>query len=271
MSGPRTRATAIVAAAALLAGAGPRDARGADVEPLEDNSFLIEEAYNQGPRVVQHIGHWARTEPAGDYVFTFAQEWPLIGQRHQLAYAIPFQSLSAGGQRGVGFGDVEIQYRYQWLGMGDSRLAAAPSLTLLFPTGDESEELGSGAVGGEIGLPLSAVLSSRFVTHTNLKATYTGEASGHPAKVEYELGQSLVWLAASRFNPMVEVVWSRSEPAGGGTGESEEVFVLNPGFRWAHDFPSGLQICPGISFPIGVGATSGDSGVLIYLSFEHGF
>ena len=267
----RARTTVAVAAAALLAGLDPRGLRAAEVAPLEDNSFLVEEAYNQESRVVQHIGNWVRTEPAGDYVFTFSQEWPIGGQRHQIAYSIPFESLNVGGQRGVGFGDFEIQYRYQWLGMGDSRVAAAPSFTLLLPTGDQSQDLGTGAVGGEVGLPLSTTLSSRFVTHTNLSVTYTGEASGQPGKVEYDLGQSLVWLAAPRFNPMVEVVWSRSEPAGSGTGESEEILVVNPGFRWAHDFPSGLQICPGISFPIGMGATRGNSGVLLYLSFEHGF
>lgn len=271
MSRPRARAIAVVAAVAVLDGAGPREVRAAEVAPLEDNSFLIEEAYNQESRVVQHIGNWVRTEPADDYVFTFTQEWPLIGQRHQIAYSIPFESLDTGGQRGVGFGDFEVQYRYQWLGMGDSRLAAAPSFTLLFPTGDESQNLGAGAVGGEVGLPLSVTLSSRFVTHTNVKATYTGEASGSPALMEYEAGQSLVWLAAARFNPLVEVVWSRTGPAGGEPGQTEEIFVVNPGFRWAHDLPSGLQICPGISFPLGVGASSGSSGVLLYLSFEHGF
>ena len=109
------------------------------------------------------------------------------------------------------------------------------------------------------------------MTHTNLSATYTGESSEANAAIEYELGQSLVWLAASRFNPMLEVVWSRSEPVGSAAGEPEEIFLVSPGFRWAHDFPSGLQVCPGIAFPIGVGARSGDSGVLLYLSFEHGF
>jgi len=239
--------------------------------PLEDNSFLLEEAYNQEPHVVQHILNWARTEPGGDLVFAFSQEWPLFGQRHQLAYSIPFESLGGAG-RGAGFGDVEIQYRYQGLGIDGGRLAAAPEFTLLLPTGDANEGLGAGAAGGEIGLPLSVELSSRFVAHTNASVTYTGESGSAPARTEVDLGQSFVWLMAARFNPMVELVWTRSEPANGGAGaEREESFLVSPGFRWGHDFESGLQIVPGIAFPIGIGASSGDSGVLLYLSFEHGF
>ena len=39
--------------------------------------------------------------------------------------------------------------------------------------------------------------------------------------------------------------------------------------RWAHNLKSGLQIVPGIAVPIGIGPSSGDTGVLLYLSFEH--
>ena len=257
--------------AALLAAAAG-DARGAeDQSPLKDNSFLVEEAYNQEARVVQHIFDWARFEPTGDYVLTFSQEWPLVGQHHQLAYSIPLESLG-GGRRGVGWGDFAIQYRYPWLGMGDSRVAAAPEFTLLLPTGDAGDGLGAGATGSEIGLPLSVKLSTRFVAHTNLAVSYTGEANGAPAKLEYDFGQSAVWLLAHRFNPLVELVWSRSQPADGGTGgEREESFLVSPGFRWGVDFEGGLQIVPGIAFPIGIGASSGSSGVLLYLSLEHGF
>jgi hypothetical protein len=260
-------------ALAALLGGGAEAARAADdaVAPLEDNSFFLEEAYNQDPRVVQHIFDWTFIDPAGDYAVTFSQEWPLFGRRHQISYSIPFESVSSAGHRGKGFGDVEIEYRYQWLGMGDSRVAAAPEATLLLPTGDAAENLGAGAAGAEVGLPLSVKLSPRFVAHTNASVTYTWESGSAPAALEYDLGQSLVWLAASRFNPLVEVVWSRAEPVEAGAGERDEKFIVSPGFRWARDYPSGLQVCPGVAFPIGVGASSGDSGVLLYLSFEHGF
>ena len=60
-------------------------------EAIEDNSFFIEEAYNQEARVVQHISTFsyvAGAAPERDGSFT--QEWPIGGQAHQLSYTIPY-------------------------------------------------------------------------------------------------------------------------------------------------------------------------------------
>ncbi len=43
---------------------------------------------------------------------------------------------------------------------------------------------------------------------------------------------------------------------------------MSPGIRWAYNFKSGLQIVPGLATPLGVGPSSGDKGIIIYLSFE---
>ena len=72
--------------------------------PIEDNSFLIEEAYNQEPHVVQHIGTWLRALRSAPWIFTFTQEWPLWSQRHQFSYSIPFQS-GPSPQRSSGCGE----------------------------------------------------------------------------------------------------------------------------------------------------------------------
>jgi hypothetical protein len=53
--------------------------------------------------------------------------------------------------------------------------------------------------------------------------------------------------------------------------ETQYSAIVNPGIRWAHNFPSGLQIVPGVSFPIGFGPSNGSRGVFFYLSFEHPF
>lgn len=272
------RASRALAVIAALAGGVMGEARGAgatgatDPPPIQDNSFLVEEAYNQEPRVVQHIGVWSRFEPAGDYTFAFTQEWPLFTQRHQLSYTIPRQSRSDAGNQTEGWGDLTVNYRYQWLGIGETRLAVAPRFTLLLPTGDAAKELGVGAAGGQFNLPLSVEISSRLVTHTNAGFTYTGASDVASARLGYNLGQSLVWLLAPRFNPLIELVWARTEPVGGGSGsDREESLLLSPGFRWAHDFKSGLQIVPGFAYPIGLGAQSGASALLLYVSFEHGF
>src|SRR6185312_16420034 len=52
---------------------------------IQDNSFLIEEAYNQESGVVQHISTFERAD-GGDWAYSFTQEWPLGGIRHQLSY-----------------------------------------------------------------------------------------------------------------------------------------------------------------------------------------
>jgi hypothetical protein len=54
------------------------------------------------------------------------------------------------------------------------------------------------------------------------------------------------------------------------TSFSHSLF-LAPGIRWAHDFSNGLQIVPGLAVAAGVGPSSGQHALLLYLSFEHPF
>src|SRR5688500_8196222 len=60
-----------------------------EAAPIEDNSFLVEEAYNQERGVVQHINTFSRATGATGWMYTFTQEWPLAGQKHQLSYTVP--------------------------------------------------------------------------------------------------------------------------------------------------------------------------------------
>ena len=116
-----------------------------DSPQIQDNSFLIEEAYNQAFGVVQHIQNFQRFWTSKDWVYTFTQEWPVdASPRHQLSYTLT--ALHSGEQRasGAGFGDVILNYRYQVLGNGESKAAFAPRLSVLLPTGDY--RLGRGAV-----------------------------------------------------------------------------------------------------------------------------
>src|SRR6476660_8917897 len=67
-------------------GAEPRP-----IEVIEDNSFLIEEAYNQEPGVVQHIFQsvYSSGPRQRGWAFAFTQEWPIGGQDHQFSYTVP--------------------------------------------------------------------------------------------------------------------------------------------------------------------------------------
>src|SRR5919198_4945506 len=57
---------------------------------IQDNSFLVEEAYNQEPGVVQHIVNVPinLTNGAREITPSFTQEWPIFSQLHQLSYTL---------------------------------------------------------------------------------------------------------------------------------------------------------------------------------------
>src|SRR5438477_4589435 len=110
----------------------------ASKEPqIQDNSFLVEEAYNQEAGVVQHINTFTRMWNSKDWVYAFTQEWPAMrNPRHQFSYTLIGMHAGAAPRSGVGLGDIAINYRYQLVGNGESRSAFAPRLTVMVPTGD---------------------------------------------------------------------------------------------------------------------------------------
>ena len=60
---------------------------------IEDNSYFIEEAYNQEDRVVQHINNGRFSLLSShDFAYSFTQEWPVFSQKHQFSYTIGFSS-----------------------------------------------------------------------------------------------------------------------------------------------------------------------------------
>lgn len=199
----------IACAAALLACSLPLAA----IEPLEiqDNSFFVEEAYNQEDRVVQHIFSYTRTSD-GRYVAMFSQEWPAGGQKHQLSYGTAFDRR---------LGDFNVNYRYQLAGDGTTRLAAAPRLTA-FVKGR----------GIQTNIPVSYALTDRVVTHWNAGATaIRGE------KPDFNAGASLVIAARPKVHFMLESLWTR------------EGWLVNPALRWAYN-AGRLQIVPAVAVPV---------------------
>jgi Putative MetA-pathway of phenol degradation len=263
----------LVAARWACAQTVPAGERTEGPPPIQDNSFLMEEAYNQEEGVVQHINAFLRMR-GGEWIATFTQEWPVPGQTHQLSYTIPYQRATDDSRSRSGLGDVAVNYRYQLAGSGETRFACTPRLTLLLPTGDEKRGLGSGGVGFQVNVALSNVLSPQFVAHTNVGGTYTGAAKdsrGDRAVARgVNAGQSLIWTLRRDFNVMFEAVWTRSQTVvAPGRTDRQDTFFLSPGIRWAWNFASGLQIVPGIAAPIGVGPSRHDRGVFVYLSFEH--
>ena len=236
---------------------------------IQDNSFLVEEAYNQEPGVVQHIQSFTRTWNRDEWIYTFTQEWPVPGITHQLSYTLAYQRAGMTERPA----DTALNYRYQLAGNGEAKVACAPRLSLILPTGDEKAGTGSGSVGVQALLPLSIVLGEKWGSHSNVGGTIVPSArnaAGDKATTRsVNLGQSFIWLANPRFNILLESVWSRNESvAGPGRAAHQESFLVSPGVRWAYNFKSGLQIVPGVAFPFGVGPSRGQKSFLLYLSFE---
>lgn len=244
---------------------------------IQDNSFLVEEAYNQEFGVVQHISSFTRFWNSKDWAYTFTQEWPVPrDERHQIGYTLAALHAGALANSGFGFGDLILNYRYQLVGSGDTRVAFSPRFSLILATGDSTHGDGAGSVGLQTNLPLSVVLSQKLVSHWNAGATFFPHAqnpSGNRAATAgYNVGQSFIWLAHSRFNVMLETVFlSAQTVAANDRTEWTSALYLSPGIRWAHNFKNGLQIVPGIAIPLGVGPTAREKGLFLYLSFEHPF
>ena len=203
---------------------------------IQDNSFLVEEAYNQEPRVVQHITGMLR-DGEHHWTGTFTQEWPMGGIANQFSYTLPLDRSS----------DALVNYRYQLLGTGETRVACAPRLSLIVGSRHDRH------YGAQALIPVSVVISDRLVTHWNAGLTSDRGAT------TWNGGASVIWAALPKVHLMLENVWNSDDRA----------LVVSPGVRWAYDFKSGLQIVPGVAVPMDT--RSHERAVFVYLSFEHPF
>jgi hypothetical protein len=244
--------------------------------PIQDNSFLIEEAYNQERGVVQHISLFNRERGTGDWAYTFTQEWPLRGQRHQLSYTIPVLHVVGASDASTGPGDLLLNYRLQLAGGEGAPLWVAPRLSAILPTGRWERGRGDGAFGMQLSLPASFELTPRLAAHLNggfsLHPSARGLSGARATLTTLSAGASVVFLLRPWLNLMLEsVVQDAADVIGPGLTVRETAVFLNPGVRWAHNFRSGLQIVPGVAYTVGLGDASDRSGLVLYLSFEHSF
>jgi hypothetical protein len=282
MLSARKRATARITGAAAMAAmalaAGTALADDEDPRPIAgllDNSFLIEEAYNQEPGVVQHIATLQRQ--SRNWYFGFTQEWPIGSQTHQFSYTVPFSWIRNGNDGllpAQGFGDVTASYRYQAWTETATRPAFAPTLTLILPSGSQRKGLGDGSAGVEVLLPFSKIVSDRVALHANVGATHLFDVDGH-SPTSFLLGGSAVYAVTRDFNLMLEVLgeWEQSVNEDRRL-EREFTFTISPGFRYGMNYPqlNDLQVVVGAATPISfTRGQSPDYGVFLYLSFEHKF
>ena len=246
-------------------------------DAIEDNSYFIEEAYNQEYRVVQHINNmYLTTSPTRNLGYSFTQEWPFFSDKHQLSYTIQYSWLNSNSVNGIG--DMLINYRYQ-LFTKENWAAVSPRLSVIIPTGNSDKGLGSGRLGWQLNIPVSKRISNGLAVHFNAGGTilpgvkFTDD-SGQDYKQtlhSINVGGSAIWLLTQNFNFMLEYLSTFNyQPDGMRKMSYNHTGLLNPGIRYAINIDK-LQIVPGLSVPYVFSKDDHSFNLFFYLSFEHPF
>jgi len=212
------------------------------IDGIEDNSFLVEEAYNQDPGVVQHI---------------FNAIYATDPKRHGWTFSFTHQALEES----------------------ESWPAFAPRFSLILPTGNRRNGTGNGVVGYQWLLPFSKKFPPRFAAHANFGVTYlpgvrspldSGGLSSKHSLVSYNLGASGIFALTSRIHAMLEWVGVFDESLNGrGRPTRDFVSTISPGIRAAVVDEDELQIVTGVGLPIGITRPADNFGVFLYFSVEH--
>jgi len=247
-----------VARAMLLVLAVASTVRAQAARPFEiiDNSFLIEEAFNQEKGIVQTIGAF-RMDARSEWETSITQEWPLLGRTHQVSYSIPYAATS--GARGVG--DVMLNYRVQLMLEARGTPAFSPRISVIMPTGDSARGLGEGGFGWQVNLPFSKQAGDTYL-HWNVGFTQIPSASGPDGDHDVaraHAGASAIWRVRPMVNLMMEALV-----------EGTTRVTLSPGVRvgWNHD---ASQWVIGIAAPLVRGDAATTLSGLGYLSYEFPF
>ena len=228
---------------------------------ISDNSFVVEEAFNQEAGIFQNIFGFDRGA-GGVWSFGFTQEWPVRSQTHQFSYTIPFADSSG---RSAGVGDVMLNYRYQATMEDPAVPAISPRLSLILPTDDEGDD----SVGLQFNLPVSKQRDD-FYFHANAGLTWLPRARGVDERVSLTstfLAGSAIYRLRPMFHLMLENVLEFAEVAAdaGGT-ERATVFTFSPGARGGWNLGD-KQLILGAAAPITFN-DGADASLFLYLSYE---
>ena len=241
---------------------------------ITDNSFLVEEGFNQEPGVVQNLFAFERTGPGG-WEAKFVQEWPLRSMRHQVSYALGFARDGGASQ----FSNVSLDYRLQVWTEGSGRPAFSPRASLLVNRESLETPETEGAAGVEFSLPFSKRTGPVYF-HWNAGLRWFPSASTFNRSLPQiaqsdDVSLSTPFAAGSAIvavRPMLNLlleVAAESDHAVVGPGEAARsaVFTVSPGARSGVNLGD-AQIVVGLAFPFVRQDGETDAGVLGYASYE---
>jgi DtxR family Mn-dependent transcriptional regulator len=233
---------------------------------IEDNSFLVEEAFNQEAGIFQNIFGAARLN--GEWAATFTQEWPVASQTHQFSYTLAFLD--------GGVGDTLLNYRYQVLMEGPGRPAFAPRASLVVPTGRVEDSRGGGSYGLQVNLPFSKRHGEVYwhwnggftwLPRAEVPAAFATGRSERANLMSPFLAGSAIYALRPMFHLMVENVLLFEQSFDGFETSRDTVYTLSPGFRGGWDVGE-AQIVTGAAVPITWGGGKTEAGVFLYFSYE---
>jgi hypothetical protein len=249
----------------------------AAARPFEivDNSFLVEEAYNQEPKIFQNIFGFVRSD-AGDWSASFTQEWPAPGVRHQLSYTLVFDNDTGPG----GLGDLAINYRYQLRTGENGGTAVSPRLSLLLRP-NRSDTADAGRAGIELNVPASHQYGDVYLhgnagmriypsVDTGAFGSTLGGSPGarHVSLVSPFLAGSIILRARPMLNLMLESVALFGETiVERAATRRETTLILSPGTRFGWNIGD-QQVVLGVAVPFQHGGGETSTGVLGYASWE---
>jgi DtxR family Mn-dependent transcriptional regulator len=253
----------VAAAAMLLLACAARAS--AQAEPFEilDNSFLVEEAFNQEPGIFQNIFGLRAADGEG-WEAAFTQEWPLFTQTHQFSYTVG--ALGADGATGIA--DLMINYRWQATTESASAPAFSPRLSLILATGDADRGFGNGGPGWQVNLPFSKQFGDAYV-HWNAGLTHVpaaGVGTGEHSLLSPHVALSGIYRLRPMFNVMLESVVEWEHLVEGNEKRHDASVTVSPGFRTGWNVGD-TQTIVGFAVPVSIGDST-SAGVLGYFSYE---
>lgn len=229
-----------------------------------DNSFLVEEAFNQDPGTFQNIFGAARAG-GGGWGAVFTQEWPLLSQSHQISYTLPW---TFGGDDGS-FGNTLLNYRFQALREGPGTPAFAPRISAVLPTATVT--VNDTGWGLQVNLPFSK-RTGYVYWHWNAGVTWFPSAPVGNESVSLEvpfLAGSAIYRLAPFFHVMLEVVGTFDERRRVVGTERSESLTASPGVRGGFDIGERQQIVFGFAVPTTWSSRERrEIEALIYASYE---
>jgi len=232
---------------------------------IVDNSFFVEEAFNQDRGVFQNIFSWSR-DGSGDWIASFTQEWPAPNVTHQLSYTIPF----VGGATATHFGGVLLNYRMQVFGERQRRPAFSPRFSVILPTGRDIDE--TDRPGVQFNLPFSKQFGD-FYVHLNAGATWlhgvsTGETSRANLTSPVYAG-SVIWHTRPYLNLMLESVLTMQDTViDEDSTSAQRIATIAPGIRGGWTIGD-RQVIVGGAVPITFAESEPRStAFLVYFSYE---